>query len=75
MGSRRKAALTLEASWVFGISMLVIYSMLALSFHLYQETGRYIEQKEPQDIDVVKVFRLTEMGEDLLEDERGNEKN
>ena len=67
MNMRRKAVLTVEASWVFGISLIIIYGMLALSFSLYHETSQYIKQKEPQEINAVKLFRLVKMGEELLE--------
>ncbi len=70
-----KAALSVEASWVFGISMLVIYSMLGLSFTLYHETYQYIREKEPYEMDAVKAFRLVQMGEDLLGNERSKTKD
>lgn len=67
MNMRRKAVLTVEASWVFGISLIIIYCMLALSFSLYHETSQYITKKEPHEINAVKLFRLVKMGEELLE--------
>lgn len=65
-GGRRKASFSVEAAWVFGISMLIIYAVIVFSFTLYQETYDYIIGTKADGIDAVKLFRLAQMGEDVL---------
>lgn len=65
-GYRQKASFSVEAAWVFGISMIVIYMVIAFSFTLYREAYNYIEETAVDDIDAVKLFRLAQMGEDIL---------
>lgn len=62
-----KGSLTVEGSWIFGISMVIIYLMIAFSFQLYENVNKDIEETEIADIQAVKKFRLLQMGKDILE--------
>ena len=46
--------------------MLIIYAVIVFSFTLYQETYDYIIGTKADGIDAVKLFRLAQMGEDVL---------
>lgn len=63
---RQKASFSVEAAWVFGISMLIIYAVIAFSFTLYRETYDFVEETKADELDAVKTFRLVQMGEDVL---------
>ena len=62
-----KASLTVEAAWVFGITMLLIYSIMAYSFTLYSGAKEYVDKTSPDEWDAVGAFRLVDMGENILE--------
>lgn len=63
---RQKASFSVEAAWVFGISMLIIYAVIAFSFTLYRETYDFVKETKVDELDAVKTFRLVQMGEDVL---------
>ena len=61
-----KAIMTVEASFVFGICILVIYLMISVSFILYNHSYTFVEETTPDELDAVRIFRLAQMGEDIL---------
>lgn len=63
---RQKASFSVEAAWVFGISVIIIYAVIAFSFTLYRETYDFVEETKVDELDAVKTFRLVQMGEDVL---------
>ena len=69
---QKKASFSVEAAWIFGISLLLIYVTIALSFHLYKQSKDYVDGTTPKEFDAVKTFRLVQMGEDLFGN-RGDE--
>lgn len=62
-----KASYSVEGSWIFGITMVVIYLMLAFSFELYSNVSETIENTKIEDSDSVRKFRLLQMGKSLVE--------
>ena len=48
---------TLEAAWMFGLAVIVYFSVIFLSFNLYHETVGEIKRVGPAKIEAVKEFR------------------
>ena len=61
-----KAAFSVEAAWVFGITMLIIYAVIAFSFVLYRDSYQFVKQTTPDKWEAVKMFRLAQTGEDII---------
>ncbi len=61
-----KGAFSVEAAWVFGITMLLIYSIIAFSFKLYSSAIDFIENTSEDKWEAVQAFRLLQAGEDIL---------
>ncbi|MBR1629103.1 MAG: hypothetical protein IJ679_07550 [Lachnospiraceae bacterium] len=66
-GGSLRASLTVEAAWVFGIALLVIYGMMGVSFALYRDAFSFVENTGPDDWKALQTFRLLQMGKDALE--------
>ena len=62
-----KASFSVEAAWVFGIILLVIYTAIGVSFTLYHKACVFVEKTTPDKWDAVGAFRLLQMGENILE--------
>ena len=62
-----KAVLTVEASYVFGITLIIIYIVVAFSFTMYSETYSYVNKIKPDEIDVVTGFKLLSEGKEIIE--------
>ncbi len=60
-----KASYSVETAWVFGISLMVIYMVIALSFFLYSDTCEYIDSVSSEEVNAVKVFRAIQNGEEI----------
>ena len=65
-----KAAFSVEAAWVFGICMLLIYGIIGLSFSLYRDSFQFVKKTTPDQWEAVKTFRLVQAGEELLDLEK-----
>lgn len=57
-----KASYTIEASWIFGISIIVIFAAIMTSVMLYGNTCEYIDNVSVDRINAVGTFRLLEEG-------------
>ena len=58
--------MTVEASWIFSICLVIIYVTVAFSFKLYDETREYVKSTYMDDMDVVETFRLIQAGEEFF---------
>ena len=56
-----KASFSVEAAWIFGISLLVIYLMICFSFNLYKEANDTINSVTAEVSEPVKKFRMMEI--------------
>lgn len=56
---------TLEAAWMFGLAVVVFFSIIFLSFNLYHETVDEIKRIGPVKINAVREFREINMVRDL----------
>lgn len=63
---RKKAAFSVEAAWVFGISLIILYILIAFSFTMYQETYDYIDATEADELNAVQTFRLVQEGKTVV---------
>ena len=61
-----RAVMTVEASFVFGITLIVIYTVIAFSFTMYSETYSYMDTVKFDEIDVVAAFKLLSEGTKLI---------
>lgn len=62
-----RAYYTLEAAWMFGLTVTIFFSILFLSFNLYHETVDEIKRIEPVQIKAVKEFRDINMARDMAD--------
>ncbi|MDD6551135.1 MAG: hypothetical protein PUF16_05080 [Lachnospiraceae bacterium] len=58
---------TLEAAWMFGLTLVVFFSIIFLSFNLYHETVSEIKRIQPVQINAVKEFREINAVRDIAE--------
>ena len=63
---REKASMTLEASWIFGLSFVILFFAMSASFKLYGETDSYVTDTFVKEWDAVQTFRLIQAGEEIL---------
>lgn len=72
---RRKSAFyTLEATWMFGLTVIIFFGILLLEIRLYHETVTDIESKKPAEIHAVSKFRKIGMYRDIKEEITGDKK-
>lgn len=62
---KKKAYYTLEATWMFGLTITIFISVILLNIRLYGETYDDIAGREPAKIEAVSEFRKINMAKDL----------
>lgn len=60
-----KAAYTVEAAFVVSICLFLLAGGILLSFQIYHESLRYIEETQGGITDVVQWFRLFSAGKEI----------
>ena len=55
---------TLEAAWMFGLTVVIFFSIIFTSFNLYHETVSEIKRIQPVQINAVKDVADTVTGRD-----------
>lgn len=58
---------TLEATWMFGLTLIVFYGILLLCISLCRETENDIAAKEPVRTDIVREFRRINMAKNIMD--------
>ncbi len=61
-----KAVYTVEASLIFPICIIIICSVLCLTFSIYRESCSYIDEHIPKEVDYAEEFRRIQMITDLI---------
>ncbi|MDD6381536.1 MAG: hypothetical protein PUG04_07650 [Lachnospiraceae bacterium] len=67
MKYRKKAFYTLEATWMFGLALVIFIGVILLTIHLYGETYEDIADRQPEEIHAVPEFRKIQMYRNLIE--------
>ncbi|MDD6429483.1 hypothetical protein [Candidatus Weimeria sp. HCP3S3_B5] len=67
MKGKKKAYLTLEATWMFGLALLIFIGVLLLTISLYGETYKEISDRKPPEINAVSEFRKIAVAKDMAE--------
>lgn len=62
---RQKAFYTLEATWMFGLALVIFIGIILLVMRLYVETADEIKERPPAQIEAVEEFRKAQMARDL----------
>lgn len=65
MKKREKAFYTLEATWMFGLALVIFIGIILLTIRLYGETYSDIAGRKPEKINAVSEFRRINMVRDL----------
>lgn len=58
---------TVEAAWMFGLTLITFFSVIFLSFNLYHNTVGEIRRIEPVSINAVKEFRTINAVRDMAD--------
>lgn len=61
MKKKCAAFYTLEATWMFGLTLIVFFSILMLDIRLCHETTEDIRKNVPAEINAVSEFRKINM--------------
>lgn len=64
---RLKGSLTVEASAVISICMIIIGTSIIFAFNLYRDSVDYINKVNVKEIDSVELFRKIRMGEAVID--------
>ena len=57
---------TVEGSFIFGISILIIGITLGWGFTFYRDSSQFIETVQTKEVRPVKTFRLLQAGKEIV---------
>ncbi len=68
-----KASYTVEGSFIISFCIIILMSLIMLSYRVFYDTEKYIRDQDILKYDAVKTFRIVAAGADMVEDlkERG----
>lgn len=70
---KKGAFYTLEATWMMGLAIVVLVSVILLTIRLYGETANDIESLDAAQINAVSEFRKVSVAKDIAERAKGRE--
>lgn len=62
-----RASVTVEASWVVGICILIIGSLLLTGFDVFEDSRNFVENVQAAEYDGIDLFRRGEAAKGLIE--------
>lgn len=62
-----KASFTVEGSFIISFCIIILMSLIMLSYRIFYDTEKYIKDKDILKYDAVKTFRAVAAGENIIE--------
>ena len=62
-----KASFTVEGSFIISFCIIILMSLIMLSYRIFYDTEKYIKDQEILKYDAVKTFRAVAAGENIIE--------
>ncbi|MBQ3901865.1 MAG: hypothetical protein II745_00650 [Lachnospiraceae bacterium] len=62
-----KASFTVEGSFIISFCIIILMSLIMLSYRIFYDTEKYIKDQEILKYDAVKTFRAVAVGENIIE--------
>lgn len=68
-----KASYTVEGSFIISLCIIILMSLIMLSYRVFYDTEKYIKDRDILKYDAVKIFRMVDAGQNIVENikERG----
>lgn len=63
-----KASYTVEGSFIISFCIIILMSLIMLSYRVFYDTEKYIRDQDILKYDAVKTFRIVAAGADMVED-------
>ena len=62
-----KASFTVEGSFIISFCIIILMSLIMLSYRIFYDTEKYIKDQDILKYDAVKTFRAVAVGENIIE--------
>ena len=62
-----KASFTVEGSFIISFCIIILMSLIMLSYRIFYDTEKYIKDQDILKYDAVKTFRAIAAGENIIE--------
>ena len=62
-----KASFTVEGSFIISFCIIILMSLIMLSYRIFYDTEIYIKDQDILKYDAVKTFRAVAVGENIIE--------
>lgn len=62
-----KASFVVEGSFIISFCIIILMSLMMLSYRVFYDTEQYIKDKDILKYDAVKTFRIVSAGQDIVE--------
>lgn len=62
-----KASFTIEGSFIISFCIIILMSLIMLSYRIFYDTEKYIKDQDILKYDAVKTFRAVAAGENIIE--------
>ena len=62
-----KASFTVEGSFIISFCIIILMSLIMLSYRIFYDTEKYIKDQDILKYDAVKTFRAVAAGENIIE--------
>lgn len=69
-----KASFTVEGSFIISFCIIILMSLIMLSYRIFYDTEKYIKDQDILKYDAVKTFRAVAAGENIIEKLKEKEK-
>lgn len=69
-----KASFTVEGSFIISFCIIILMSLIMLSYRIFYDTEKYIKDQDILKYDAVKTFRAVAAGENIIEKLKENGK-
>lgn len=61
-----KASFTVEGSFIISFCIIILMSLIMLSYRIFYDTEKYIKDQDILKYDAVKTFRAVAAGENII---------
>lgn len=62
-----KASFTVEGSFIISFCIIILMSLIMLSYRIFYDAEKYIKDQDILKYDAVKTFRAVAAGENIIE--------
>jgi hypothetical protein len=62
-----RASYTVEGSFIISLCIIILMSLIMLSYRVFYDTEKYIKDQDILQYDAVKTFRMVDAGQNIVE--------